>query len=298
MLVNDYNPYMSMRTLQPTRLLSVFLVLWLVACGRPATEMTRVEQILEIFENEPQTVLITAHRGGHLLVPENTLAAIDEAVEAGAHIVELDVRQTADGELIMMHDRRVDRTTTGTGAVDSLTWVEIRELPLTHQGVPTVHRTPTLREALLHARDRIMVDLDYKVGTFEAAQEVYDLIRELDMERQVLFFLYDHKEMPALHVLNPNIRIMPRARKIEDIREIVGWQLTDIIHIDESFAGMDELELMRRQGIRLWANTLGARDSAARVDPAAFGDFFRTLKFANIVQTDEPALLVNFLNKK
>jgi len=280
------------------RLLSAFLVFWLAACGEPTTHTTRVEQILEIFENEPETVLITAHRGGHLLVPENSLASIDEAVEAGAHIVELDVRQTADGQLIVMHDRRVDRTTTGTGAVDSLTWAEIRDLPLVHLGVPTAHRTPTLREALLHARDRIMVDLDYKVGTFEAAQEVYDLIRELDMERQVLFFLYNHQEMPALHVLNPNIRIMPRARKIEDIREIVGWQLTDIIHIDESFAGMDELELMHRQGIRIWANTLGARDSAARVDPAAFGDFFRTLKFANIVQTDEPALLVDFLNKK
>lgn len=280
------------------RFLSAFLVLWLVACGQPATDTTRVEQILEIFENEPETVLVAAHRGGHLLVPENSLAAIDEAVEAGAHIVELDVRQTADGQLIVMHDRRVDRTTTGAGAVDSLTWTEIRELPLVHLGVATAHRTPTLREALLHARDRVLVDLDYKVGTFEAAREVYDLIRELDMERQVLFFLYDHKEMPALHVINPNIRIMPRARKTEDLWEIVGWQLTDIIHIDESFAGMDELELIQRQGIRLWANTLGARDSAARLNPANFGDFFRNLKFANIVQTDEPALLLDYLNSR
>lgn len=284
------------------RLLSGFLLLLLMGCGAPsASELTRAGQILEIFTNEPETVLVVAHRGGHLNVPENSLAAIDEAVEAGAHIVELDVRQTADGELVVIHDRTVNRTTTGRGAVDSMTWEEISVLPLTHNGEATDYRTLTLRDALLHARDRILVDLDFKVGTMEAAQQVYALVEELEMEKQVFFFLYDHYQLPALHTLNPTIRIMPRARTAEDLRRIVGWQLTDIIHIDESFADTEQLEfleLLQRQGVRLWANTLGARDSAARVSPASFGAFFENLKFANIVQTDEPALLVEYLNQK
>lgn len=281
------------------RLLSGFLLLLLMGCGAPsASELTRAGQILEIFTNEPETVLVVAHRGGHLNVPENSLAAIDEAVEAGAHIVELDVRQTADGELVVIHDRTVNRTTTGRGAVDSMTWEEISVLPLTHNGEATDYRTVTLRDALLHAKDRILVDLDFKIGTMEAAQQVYALVEELQMEEQVFFFLYDHYQLPALHALNPAIRIMPRARTAEDLRRIVGWQLTDIIHIDESFADDELLELLQRQGVRLWANTLGARDSAARVSPASFGAFFENLKFANIVQTDEPALLVEYLNQK
>ncbi|TVP42349.1 MAG: glycerophosphodiester phosphodiesterase, partial [Gemmatimonadales bacterium] len=73
--------------------------------------------------------LLFAHRGGAGLAPENTLAAFRSAVESwGADIVETDVHLSRDGELVVIHDDTVDRTTDGAGAVADLTWAELRDL--------------------------------------------------------------------------------------------------------------------------------------------------------------------------
>lgn len=73
--------------------------------------------------------LLVAHRGGALLAPENTMESFRQAVELWeADILELDVRLTADGYLVVIHDETVNRTTNGSGAVARLTWDEVREL--------------------------------------------------------------------------------------------------------------------------------------------------------------------------
>jgi glycerophosphoryl diester phosphodiesterase len=81
-------------------------------------------------------VRVVAHRGGALLgPPENTLPAIEKAIEVGADLIEVDIRQTSDGHLVLMHDETVNRTTNGRGRVDSLTLKEIRALEIKHQGM-------------------------------------------------------------------------------------------------------------------------------------------------------------------
>lgn len=282
--------------------LSAFFVLFLgLGTLTQAQTAHRAQEILRVWTQEPEKILITAHRGGHLESPENSRAAIEEAIAAGAHIIELDVNQTADGELVIIHDKTVDRTTTGTGVVSEMTWAELSALPLTHRGVATEHRTITLREALSQTKDRVLVDLDFKIGTYEAAREVYRVVEELGVEDQVIFFLYDHAEMARMHRLNPRIRIMPRARSMKDVHEIMTQNLTDIIHIDQGFAGEDEaLQKLRGQGIRLWANTLGSYDHLVLTSGTtdAFATFFNKVPFINIVQTDHPAKLKEFLDQK
>src|SRR3990170_178003 len=72
--------------------------------------------------------LLSAHRGGVNLAPENTLAAYQHAFAYGVDFVEIDVRETADGVFVSMHDNTVDRITNGSGAVSALTWAEIQSL--------------------------------------------------------------------------------------------------------------------------------------------------------------------------
>jgi glycerophosphoryl diester phosphodiesterase len=73
-------------------------------------------------------VIITGHRGSLGTEPENTLRSFRRAVADGCDEIELDLRVTADGELVIMHDATVDRTTSGTGAVEELTFAELRAL--------------------------------------------------------------------------------------------------------------------------------------------------------------------------
>jgi len=91
-----------------------------------------------------------AHRGDLAVAPENTLPAIRSAVEKGAAMIEFDVRRTADGVLVVLHDRSVDRTTDGTGNVDEMTFDEVRALDAGTWFDPAFAGTqiPTLEEVL------------------------------------------------------------------------------------------------------------------------------------------------------
>src|SRR2546426_332500 len=75
---------------------------------------------------ESDRCLVIAHRGASAAAPENTLAAFRLAADLGADAVELDVRRTVDGQLVVIHDASVDRTTDGTGRVAALTLDQLR----------------------------------------------------------------------------------------------------------------------------------------------------------------------------
>ena len=97
------------------------IYLALVLLAQPAGEHPFFTQ----FVRNP---LVMAHRGGGGLWPENTLYAFERAVALGVDVLEMDVHSTADGELVVIHDSTVDRTTDGTGTVQDLTLAEVRAL--------------------------------------------------------------------------------------------------------------------------------------------------------------------------
>src|SRR5688572_6883761 len=89
--------------------------------------------------------LVAAHRGGAALWPENSLTAFRGAIALGIDALEFDVHLTADGEVVVIHDATLDRTTTGRGAVRGATLAQIRTFRLVDRaGVPTTETVPTL----------------------------------------------------------------------------------------------------------------------------------------------------------
>jgi glycerophosphoryl diester phosphodiesterase len=111
---------------------------------------------------------VIAHRGASAAWPENTLSAFEAAVRAGADMVELDVRLTADGALVVMHDADVARTTGGHGLVCELTLAEVRALHI-----------PTLRDALDLLQGRAGAEIEIKDEPGEtAADAVVDQLRD------------------------------------------------------------------------------------------------------------------------
>ena len=81
-----------------------------------------------MWEGHESAVLVAAHRGERFTAPENTMTAFRRAAALGVDMIETDVRMTADGELVIMHDATVDRTTDGTGAVREMSFAQFRSL--------------------------------------------------------------------------------------------------------------------------------------------------------------------------
>lgn len=95
---------------------------FLASCGNMEKDQTQ-----DTTAPEMEAPFIIAHRGGAKLAPENTLAAIRQAVELGVDMIEIDVILSKDGEIIVIHDDKIDRTTNGEGVVKEMTLDQIRQ---------------------------------------------------------------------------------------------------------------------------------------------------------------------------
>src|SRR5262249_28903402 len=143
-------------------------------------------------------VVVISHRGEHLHHPENTMPAFQEAVRVGADYIEVDVRTTADGKLVLMHDATADRTTNGKGDIARMTFNDVEALDA---GGGT--RVPTFDEVLDYARGKINVYVDVKQVT---AKDLVDHIVGHGMANNVV--IYSGRVSKDIQDINPELTIM------------------------------------------------------------------------------------------
>lgn len=186
-------------------------------------------------------VLNISHRGGAAEFAENTLFAFHEALAAGTDVLEMDTYVTSDGEIVVIHDSTVDRTTNGEGAVKDLTLAEIKELDAAHWFVPGRHTTrnaeedeyifrgvatgdsplpegyehyepndftiPTLRE-VLETFPEVWLNIEIKTGPptdASYAQQVADLLAEFDRTDDVIVVSFVDTVVEEFKVLAPEV---------------------------------------------------------------------------------------------
>lgn len=140
-----------------------------VAAPAQARALTPLEHLLHV---DRKTVLIASHRACRKQTSENSIAGIKQCIADGIDIVEIDVRATRDGKLVLMHDETVDRTTDRRGAVASLTANEIARLRLRERGggataALTQRRVPTFDQALRAVRGRVLMNIDVKAAALD-----------------------------------------------------------------------------------------------------------------------------------
>lgn len=286
---------MSLHKLLRIALLPLILIILL----QPAVaQTTRVDTILNEFYHHPEHVMVTAHRSAHLVHPENSLAAIRDAIVIGADIIELDVRKTKDGVYVLLHDKNIDRTTNAKGEVSSYTYDQLKKIPLLHNGQPTKERIPTFESALRAAKGHIMVDIDFKLDSTEDAMNVCKIIRETGMQKQVLFFLYDYRYATTIDSIDNSIAVMPRAYNKEDVLVILKNYKVPVIHVDTKFYNDTLMGQIRSHNVRVWLNALGKYDDMEKTQKDAGYDSLLEMKNVNVIQTDYPANLLKYLREK
>jgi glycerophosphoryl diester phosphodiesterase len=223
--------------------------------------------------------LLAAHRGGAQLWPENSLLAFRNATALGADYLEFDVHETRDGELVVMHDPTLNRTSTGTGPVRLRDLAELRPLRLKDRtGAVTGEPVPTLDEVVrLGAEGERQLLLEIKVdeqgGRYPQIEEkVLAILDRHAMAERVVVMAFEEPTWRRVRELRPGIR----AGALYSGRSLQGRSLAATL--DEcqragvAFVGLqfalvtpEVVAQARRAGLALGAWTVNDRDALARV---------------------------------
>ncbi len=239
-------------------------------------------------------VIAVGHRGTMKFAPENTIAAQDVAIAMGARAIEMDVRMTADGEFVIMHDATVDRTTDGRGLVSRMTLAEIKALDAGSwfSSDYADERVPTLREALRNIKGRAAVDIDFKSGPDNSAELIANILDEEGFDDGSLVTVFVRawhyrkmKPLPDRYALRPHFQDADRAAAAaqDDGVRIMGLRRRNF-----SFAAARAIS---DNGLTLFSNVMGADDNER-----GFGDSLRA--GARFIQTDRLDLLVPYLMER
>lgn len=194
------------------------------------------------------TMWAIAHRGASDEAPENTLVAFQRALEQGADALECDVHLSADGEVVVIHDDTVDRTTDGTGAVAGMTLEELHQLDAGSWKGPQFagQRIPTLQEIIELLGETIPLFIEFKGSSPELPQKVADLLRETQMQDRAWLFAAHHPTLKQLRRLSPESNIRWRE----------GMELGDfVLTWPERLTG-SVVAIYRQRGMRVFATVV------------------------------------------
>ena len=253
---------------------------------------------------KPRThVYVVAHRantaeGQQAHVPDNCIPGIDLCVKHGVDMVELDVRTTKDGILVLCHDRTIDASTTGKGNVADYTYDELMQFDMQkegdvyHQATGQTVKMPTLAEALLACKDRIWVNLDVKKADLP---DLVKVVEDCGMEDQVMLFT---SQAAVVDSLNPKIAIHPYIHKAESLDKYAGmnarlFQYGWTVYVGEN---VNLARQVRARGGLTYSNYLFIEEPFLRGDTRILDMFIESE--TDFVQTNYPEPVMAYLHKK
>jgi glycerophosphoryl diester phosphodiesterase len=229
-----------------------------------------------------------AHRGASADRPENTLPAFELAVAQGADVIEADVRRTADGALLVLHDATLDRTTSGSGPLSALSQAEARALDA-GDGAPL----PTVVEVLEVSRGRVRVNLDLK--ELEVVEPTVRLVHGAGMLDRVTFISFLPEAWDVLERLTPE---SPIIHLVDSAAGLAGVGIGDGalsmaagVGVPYGLVSEDLVERLHRHGYGVFAWTVDDDAEMRRLidegvngivtnRPAALAEVLRQLRVA------------------
>ena len=230
---------------------------------------------------------VSAHRGASSKAPENTLAALDAAWRDGATLAEIDVRLSRDGHVVLMHDRVVDRTTTGRGPVEAMTLEEIRALDAGGWFADAFRgeRVPTLREVVAWSRGKLVLLVELKNYPFREVplvERTVELIDETASADYVVPAGFDHVVLRDIKRRRPGwaIEMIYNARLADPVGAARATGAA-LVSLEPQFALPEEIAALHAAEVAA-LTTLERPEDAARL--LAWG--------LDVLESDDPAMAV------
>ncbi len=291
----------------------VFFLIQLSGFAQEKTGINRVHDIIQTLKNpEINKTIVIAHRADWRNAPENSIKAIQNCIEMGVDVVELDIRMTKDSALIILHDKTVDRTTNGKGVLETYTLDSLKILNLkSGNGFVTHHQIPTLKEALLVCKDKILIDFDVKDALMG---KLIETINEYDFIDQSIFFGYTNCQETKDRMgseIGKAIYAVGMSKETKDPKQFLKG-FSDGAYIPQIVAPKFEQDTdpllnyfdnIKKMGSRIWVHTITANRSGNHNDDLAVEDADAAYGWlidrgVTVFQTDRPQLLLDYLRSK
>jgi glycerophosphoryl diester phosphodiesterase len=274
----------------------------------------RIDYLIErLNDAKAKDVMVIAHRSDWRNFPENSLEAMESAIEMGVDMAEMDVSKTKDGQLIIMHDKTLDRTTTGKGLVADKTLAEIKKLYLRNgASIATKYKVPTLEEALLVCKGKILVNLD---KSYEYFDQAFQIAKKTGTTKQIVIKGFDKtvdevmgdfgtKLDSIIFMPVVNLDKEPKAEKvIADFQSKLKVKAIEIVFSVDTSKVLKKFSEIKSKGSRVWVNSLWPSLNAGHEDDLAiknkeaiYGWYLKN--GVNMIQTDRPQLLIDYLKSK
>ena len=234
-------------------------------------------------------VAVTAHRGSSKDAPENTLSAVHRAIEDGADFAEIDVQETADGVIVLLHDSDLMRIAGVNKKIWELTYAEIKTLDAGSwfSSEFQSERVPTLTEILKLARGEIKLNIELKFNGHEKqlVEKVVKIIEDNNFKSQCVISSLNFEGLKKVRALDPELKI----------GYIVAKLIGNMFRVDTDFlslnSGMVTADVVagarkRKREVHVW--TINTTDNMS---------YFINLGVDNII-TDYPAKLVALINER
>lgn len=282
----------------------ILLIVGVVSCKISQTNKiytTVPGSIFDFFkyENSKKT-MVSVHRGGGELkgLPENCLESFDYISKKMPCLIECDIEMTKDSVMVLMHDKSLDRTSTGSGFVISNSFETVRELKLKDNfGNLTEYNIPTLENTLKWGKNKVIFTLDVKKTT--PFKKVVEMVDKLDAENYALIITYNANEAIEVYKLNPNLLISVSIMQVSDYERLREAGIPDKNMV--AFIGTREpktelIDFLHKKDIMCILGVLGNLDKKA----AARGDEYYKIfinQGVDILATDRPEAVFGIINK-
>lgn len=295
------------------------LIISLLAAGLlfagPALAQQPVQAIIRTIKDpKSKQVLVVAHRADWRQEPENSIRGIESAIKLGVDMVEIDLKKSKDGVLMLMHDNTLDRTTSGKGRPEDYTWAELQQLTLRNQhGGPTRQRIPSFEQCMLTAKGKVMVNIDKGYDYFQEAYDV--LVKTGTVDQAVIKSWHPYEKVKAEHgaLLTSQLLYMPivdfgkpkAAAILSEYQAKLKPVAYELVFPTDSALLRSAYQTIPASGGKIWLNSLWASLDAGHDDERSIeegqpadGWGWLVAHGATLIQTDRPAELLAYLRQR
>jgi len=215
--------------------------------------------------------LISAHRGGPMPgFPENCIETFANATTYNPVIIEFDIAYSKDSVMVIMHDDKLDRTSTGKGNIGDYTYQELKAFNLKDDyGKETSFKIPTLDSVLSWSKGKVLLTIDLKRGVSYA--KVIEKVRQYKVESNSIIITYTAKQAQEVHRIAPDLMISASVQKKSELKRLNSLGIPNeriVAFVGVSAPGKELYKYLHDKGITTILGTMGNIDKSAITSPA------------------------------